>query len=207
MLTDSFHRSPLDREPEPRGKSHRPQHAQLVLRKPDRWFTDCPYQLRVEIAAAANEIQNAVFHPIACVEGNRIEQQSIDGEVPAQYVLARVERELHCIRSAPIAVGAVMPEGRNLGRNVFLGKMIDHQYNTEMRTHGLSARKRRLHQVGRSRSCHVEILWRHAQQQIPHTSAREIGSMPKRAQPPHNPQRSPVVRLVRSIHRCFDAIC
>ncbi len=114
-------------------QSHGPQHAQLVLRKPQLRFTDRPNQPGVKVTAPAHVIQDAVLQPVAGLIGNRIQQQPVDREVAPQHILARVHRELHGIRSPPIRISTVMPKRRHLGRHPHLRQVIDHQHHSKVR--------------------------------------------------------------------------
>jgi hypothetical protein len=90
LLPDRIHRSPLDGELQPRRKSHRPQHPQLVLRKPQLRLPNRPHQPSMQVPPTTHIILYAVLQPIARLVRHRIQQQPIDGEVPPQHILARV---------------------------------------------------------------------------------------------------------------------
>ena len=91
LLPDRIHRSPLDRELQPRRKPHRTQHPQLVLGKPQPRLANRPHQPRCRSSAPTHIIQHAAPSDRPLVIRNRIQQQPIDREVAPQHILARIQ--------------------------------------------------------------------------------------------------------------------
>src|SRR3954451_4660066 len=76
---DGSHGLGFDDVGEARGKSNGAQHAQLVFSKATIGITDGADDLRFEIGTTTHVVENAVV-------AQRVEKQSIDGEVAALYV-------------------------------------------------------------------------------------------------------------------------
>ena len=86
----------------------------------------------MQITPPTYKIQNTIFHPVARVIGDGIEQQAIDRKITSQYILAWIQRKLHRIRPAPIAVSAIMPKRSNLRHHAIVGRAMDHQHDSKI---------------------------------------------------------------------------
>lgn len=209
LRADGLKRARLDRKLQSRREPHRAQHAELVFFETLRGIADGAQKSCLQVISAAYKVQNAIFEAVAGFICQRIQQQAVDGEVPAENVFARIGRKAHRIGAAAIAVHTVVAKGRNLGGNAFAIALGDDQHNTEVCTHSLSPLEGRLHLIRGSRGADVEVFRRNTEQQIAHAAASEIRSKTALAKALCNVESFGVLRAVESCHgysmRCMKA--
>src|SRR5579871_849680 len=97
---------------ESRGEPHGPQHTQMILAKPCLRVANSADHAIPKIILATDKIQN--FMAV------RIEQQSVDGEIAAQYVLAWIGFEGDSSRMPAIHISVVAAESGHLDLRVVL---------------------------------------------------------------------------------------
>src|SRR5205085_9486562 len=116
---------------EHRGKAYRAQHSQPIFRETLRWITDCAYQFRLDVRAAANKINH-----LLC---NRIIKHSVNREIAAFSVLFW-RGKMHGAGMSAIHVSIVGTKRRHLE----LETVFDHEDHPKMRANRVGARKKLL---------------------------------------------------------------
>src|SRR5579884_1684351 len=151
----------LDGEPESGGEADRPQHAQMVLLETRCRIANGSYQAPLEILPAAGIVDH--------LAAERVAHQRVDGEVPAQDVLARIRFETDTLGVAAIVVRFVTAK-----RNYLNGlAAVRHQHDPKLRSHLLGPRPQRQHLVRTGVGGNVVIFGVAAEQRIPHAAAHE----------------------------------
>src|SRR5438132_360739 len=98
---------------ETRGEAHSSQHAQLIFGKAAFRVADGTDNPRIEVLAAAYEIKDLIL--------DRIEEKTVDSEVPALDVLARILTVADLVRMAAIAIPNVAAESCHFDHTGMLG--------------------------------------------------------------------------------------
>ena len=168
-----FPRFRLDLEPKDGRETNRAQHAQTILRKTSFGIADCPDQSRLEVRAAANEIDHFLC--------SRIEEHSVNREIAPGRILFG-SRKMDLGRSASVEISAIRAKGRDLK----LKPAFQDNNHSEMRAHRISPRKNFLHRLRSGVGRDVDVLRRFASEEIAHTTAGEICDVPMIAQSRHH---------------------
>ena len=79
-------------------------------------------QASVEISEAADVVDDRGAQVAACGSSSRVQQQTVDGEVPPVHILCGARGIQHHIRMPPVGIHAVGPEGCHLGDEPRLGQ-------------------------------------------------------------------------------------
>ena len=167
----------VDLEVEAGGESDGAHHAQLVLGEAQGGVADGADDAASEVFAAVDEVERGGCGVARCFIFDGIEEHSVDGEVAAEYIFARVGGVTHCIGTAAVGVGAVGAEGGDLGGDLDVVDLIADEDNAEVRADGEGLGEEGDDLIGRGGGGDVEVLGREAQQQVAHASAGEEGLM------------------------------
>ena len=136
----------LDRESQPRRKSHRSQYSKMIFHKSSLWFPNSPDHAFIEILAPAHKIDD--------LPTLRIHQQRINCEIPPQNIFGCIRFKHNPIRMSRVGIGAFAPERRHLHRRI----PTLHQHHAEMRPYQIRAGKQPRHLLRTRVRDDVEIL-------------------------------------------------
>src|SRR6185369_968497 len=151
----------LDRDIEPRGKSHRANHAQSIL-----------FVSLIRIANSAKPVPLKIFtpaHQVDNVISNRIINHAVDRKITAPDIFFQ-SSVAYMARPPPVQVRPIMAKARDLKR---LAANED-KNDAKLRTHRNGFRKETLDIFGVSAGRDIEILRRFIEQHIAHAAAGKI---------------------------------
>src|SRR5262245_2207332 len=175
LLFDSRQRRFLNRKAKARGKSHRPQHPQLVLGNAGQWIANRPNDAAFQIFLAPDEIDNAFVQ--------RVIEQAVDREISPLSIMLRI-RKRDGVRVPAVAVGRVLAK-RN---HIELPRAVRPQHRDHAKRRPDRQRpplaKNLPNPVRRGIRCHVIVLGRLAHELIAHAAPRPQRLMPALAQLP-----------------------
>jgi hypothetical protein len=117
---------------------------------------------RIEVSAAIREVENILRFGI--------EKETVDREVAAESILARVGFEADSIGAAAIGVGRIAPEGGDLDRTVIL----HNEHDTEVSANFASARKDVPELIGYGIGGNIVVLRNAAKQEVANTAADQV---------------------------------
>ena len=163
-------------------------------------------------SAAVDEVERGGCEVARCFIFEGIEEHSVDGEVAAQNVFARVGGVTHGIGTAAIGVGAIVAEGGDLGDEFLFFKLLANEYDAEVCADGEGLGEERDDLIGGGGGGDVEVLGRKAEQEIAHAAAGEEGLVTGVAQAAGDGERGEIRRVGREfalhvlmIERCAAA--
>src|SRR5215467_5229525 len=96
----------INRVIKPRREPHGTQHSQFIFRKSQSGIADCTDNLRFQVVLTTHKVQNSVL--------DRIEKQTVDGEIPSLNVFFRIAAEADLVGMASIAIADIATECCNL---------------------------------------------------------------------------------------------
>ena len=165
-LADSRPGSRLNVQFESCGKADGAEQAEFVLGEPLLGVAHGAEQVAGEILTAADKIDHAI--------GNRVEKETVDGEVAAgRILLGRTERDV--IGMTAVAIRGVAAEGRNLDLAGAIRTL--HEDHPEGRADGPRPppAERGADLVGHGVGRHVIVFGRFAQQLVTDAASRPVG--------------------------------
>ena len=157
-------------KPRRAAKTHCPQHAQLVLGEALLGMSDSPDELGREVFATAHVVKATLL--------DRIEEESVDGEVPAPGVLLGVVSEADVTRPASIVIFSLASEGGHLDPSLAFANQNDTELCADCQRTGKVTLDLFGARVGRN----VVVSGIAAQQTVAHAAARPVGGMPPPAE-------------------------
>ena len=108
----------LNAETKPRREAHRPEKAQLVFFKAPLGQPDGANHTGIEVGEATDMVDYGRSQRLGCCKRvcgpQGVEQQAVDGEVPALYILFGECGVANFIGMAAVGVHAIGPECRHL---------------------------------------------------------------------------------------------
>ncbi len=136
----------VDGEAEPGGEAHSAQQAQVIFAEAGVGVADGAHHSASQVGLALHKIEYA--------SGVGIEHQTVDGEVAAQDIFARIAFEADMFGMAAVQVIVVAAEGGHL----HLIEDVAHQHHAEVGPHPAGARKE-VHDAIRARvRGNIEVL-------------------------------------------------
>ncbi len=139
------------------------KHAEFVFLEAEFRVADGADEARIEIGAAADQIDH--------LAGARIHQQSVDREIAAANVVGRRMRIDHAIGMAAVGVADIGAERGDFDLNA----LLDHDHDAEFCADGQAAGEKRFDALGRGIGRDVVVGGFAAENQIAHAAADKIG--------------------------------
>ena len=171
QLADGSKRRLIDRVAEARGKAHSTKHAQLIFSEALMRTADRAYHAALKVFSALNIVQH--------LGRIGIEQQPVDGEVPALYVQTCILCKLHLVGMAAVRVSAVTAESSDLNMVIVASAVRiapnRNQHHTELCAHSVRLREELHYLLRRSRRGDIKVGRLASQQQVTHAAAHQIG--------------------------------
>lgn len=189
----------FDRVTEPRGEADGPQHTELVFCETQFWIVDGADGSGIEVIAPADVVEKAILQRVV---DQWVQQHSVDGEVTALYVLARVAGEADFIRMAAVRVADIGAESRDFdkagvgtrwpfGKSRFLAALLGmtrvrglggfsrlgDQHDAELGADGVAFRIELHDLIGGGAGSDVEVGGPAVEQEIADASADEISGV------------------------------
>src|ERR1051326_2830393 len=147
---------------EPGAETHGPHNSELVF-----------FKTRVGIADRANQLCSNVRLSVHVIDNfvcQRIEQQSVDGEIPAKHILLCIRKD-NAGRPPPVDIGLIGAERRNLK---WMASM-NHENDSKLNAYTYGPRKD-LHYFFRTRARGDVVIGRlKSHHHVAYTSSNEIG--------------------------------
>ena len=134
----------------------------MVFAETHRRVADGADRAALQVGAAVHIVQHAA--------GLRVHQQAVDGEIAAQYVLARFLLEVHAGGAAAVAVIVIAAKWGHF----HLREVVAHQHHSEKRAHLAGVRKEAHNAIRTGVGRNVEILGFRAQKQVAYASAHQV---------------------------------
>ena len=152
----------LDRKIQLGGKTHRPQHPQRVLGKAPVGVPDAADLAAGQVRLPAGGIDHLPL---------RRERHGVDGEIPAGEILRQSNVKAHPVRTPPVGVAALPPEGGHLHRPA----LRQDGDGSVAQARGKGTGKQRHDLLRPGGGAHIVIPRRPPQQQVAHASPHRMG--------------------------------